>query len=450
MSSEWVSVSIGEIAGDWKSSMAVGPFGSRMKADLYVPSGVRVIRGNNLSGGREPEGDYVYVTEETADSLASCCLKPGDLVFPHRGNIGEVGITPDDGLRYMLATSLMKLSPDREKTEPLYLMYFFKSVIGRAALLMNASQVGTPGIATPLKSLRGIQLPLPPLVVQRQIADTLSKLDDRIILLRETNATLEAIAQALFKSWFVDCDPVRAKLEGRAPEGMDEATAALFPDGFEESELGLVPRGWRVSTMGEVSTVGIGKTPPRKEPQWFSESAEDIRWVSIRDMGVSGVYASQTSEYLTPESIQRFNVRVVPDNTTLLSFKMTIGRVAITDGEMTTNEAIAHFKLDQQSPLTSEFIYLHLKQFNYASLSSTSSIADAVNSKTVRNIPVLVFNQAVLMAFQNQAKPLLDRIKVIEQQAQTLATLRDTLLPRLILGQLRLPDAELQIQKAAI
>ncbi len=115
--------------------MAVGPFGSRMKADLYVPSGVRVIRGNNLSGGREPEGEYVHVAEETADSLASCCLKPGDLVFPHRGNIGEVGITPDDGLRYMLSTSLMKLSPDRDKAEPLFLMYFFKSAVGRAALL---------------------------------------------------------------------------------------------------------------------------------------------------------------------------------------------------------------------------------------------------------------------------------------------------------------------------
>ena len=270
--------------------------------------------------------------------------------------------------------------------------------------------------------------------------DVLRALDDRITLLRETNATLEAIAQALFKSWFVDFDPVRAKLEGRTPEGMDEATAALFPDGFEESELGLVPRGWRASTMGEVSTVGIGKTPPRKEPQWFSERAEDMRWVSIRDMGVSGVYASQTSEYLTPESIQRFNVRVVPGNTILLSFKMTIGRVAITDGEMTTNEAIARFKLDQKFPLTSEFIYLHLRQFNYASLSSTSSIADAVNSKTVRNIPVLVPDQAVLMTFQNQVKPLFDRIKVIEQQAQTLATLRDTLLPRLISGQLRLPE----------
>jgi type I restriction enzyme S subunit len=232
--------------------MAVGPFGSRMKADLYVSSGVRVIRGNNLSGGREPEGNYVFVSEKTADSLASCCLRPGDIVFPHRGNIGEVGITPDDGRRYMLSTSLMKLSPDRARANPLFLMYFFKSSAGRAALLVNASQVGTPGIATPLKSLRGIQLSLPPLPVQNEIAATLSRLDDRITLLRETNATLEAIAQALFKSWFVDFDPVRAKQEGRAPEGMDEATAALFPDGFEESELGLVPMGWRYVSLRDV------------------------------------------------------------------------------------------------------------------------------------------------------------------------------------------------------
>src|SRR5476649_1863232 len=103
MSSEWPIVSISDLAAPLPGSLAVGPFGSRMKADLYVPAGVRVIRGNNLSGGREPEGNYVYVSEETANSLSSCCLKPGDLVFPHRGNIGEVGITPDDGHRYMLS-----------------------------------------------------------------------------------------------------------------------------------------------------------------------------------------------------------------------------------------------------------------------------------------------------------------------------------------------------------
>jgi type I restriction enzyme, S subunit len=132
MSSDWPVVSIGDIA----AAMAVGPFGSRMKADMYVPSGVRVIRGNNLSGGREPEGSYVHVSEETADRLASCCLEAGDLVFPHRGNIGEVGITPNDKRRYMLSTSLMKLSPDLTKVDPLYLMYFFKSSVGRSALMM--------------------------------------------------------------------------------------------------------------------------------------------------------------------------------------------------------------------------------------------------------------------------------------------------------------------------
>ncbi len=194
--------------------------------------------------------------------------------------------------------------------------------------------------------------------------------------------------------------------------------------------------------MDGVSVVGIGKTPPRKEPQWFSESGDDVRWVSIRDMGISGAFISQTSEYLTAESIERFNVRQVPNNSVLLSFKMTIGRVALTDGEMTTNEAIAHFKLEEQSPLTSEYIYLHLKQFDYATLSSTSSIADAVNSKTVKAIPILVPNALLVQAFQDAVRPIFERIKLIQQQAQTLATLRDTLLPRLISGQLRLSGTE--------
>jgi type I restriction enzyme S subunit len=126
---------------------------------------------------------------------------------------------------------------------------------------------------------------------------------------------------------------------------------------------------------------------------------------------------------------------------------MTIGRVALTDGEMTTNEAIAHFKLDEKSPLTSEFIYLHLKQFNYLTLSSTSSIADAVNSKTVKTIPILVPDATVMLAFQDAVRPVFERIKLIQQQAQSLATLRDTLLPRLISGQLRLPEAEAALEE---
>lgn len=183
------------------------------------------------------------------------------------------------------------------------------------------------------------------------------------------------------------------------------------------------------------------KTPPRKEQHWFSESPSDVRWVSIRDMGSVGVYAAGTSEFLTTDAVEKFNVRRVPDNTVLMSFKMTIGRVAITDGEMTTNEAIAHFKLEPGAPITSEFIYLHLKQFDFSKLSSTSSIADAVNSKTVREIPILVPSFEVLRAFQDQVGVLFSALKNREQHAQSIAQMRDALLPRLISGQLRLNEA---------
>ncbi len=313
---------------------------------------------------------------------------------------------------------------------------------------INGMDSGSAIPSTSRDEFYKLPVKVPALVEQNRIVEALGLLDDRITLLRETNTTLEAIAQALFKSWFVDFDPVRAKAEGRQPEGMDAATAALFPDSFEESELGLMPKEWGAATMADISTVGIGKTPPRKEPQWFSEDLRDVRWVSIRDMGASGVYASQTSEYLTPEAVEKFNVRRVPDNTVLMSFKMTIGRVAITDGEMTTNEAIAHFRLDTGSPLSAEYLYLHLRQFDFSRLSSTSSIADAVNSKTVREIPVLVPCKQVAEAFQDQISTVFAILKKNEQQAQTLTQLRDTLLPRLISGQLRLPEAEALIGEA--
>ena len=157
-------------------------------------------------------------------------------------------------------------------------------------------------------------------------------------------------------------------------------------------------------------------------------------------MGAAGVYSSQTSEFLTHEAVEKFNVRVVPDNTVLMSFKLTVGRVALTDGEMTTNEAIAHFKLNENPPVTSEFIYLYLKQFDFSSLSSTSSIAEAVNSKTVREIPILVPSMRVVAAFMASVIPIFAQIKNAEASAANLSEIRDTLLPRLISGQLQLSE----------
>ncbi len=363
--------------------------------------------------------------------------KPG-VVIGRKGTVGNV--TYSENPFWAIDTAFYVA--DEPEIRDIRFVYFMLKTLG---LNQMNSDSAVPGLNR--DNAHALPIVIPPIQIQREIADHLQMLDDRITLLLETNTTLEAIAQALFKSWFVDFDPVRAKQEGREPEGMDADTAALFPDSFEESELGLIPKGWNWSTMDSISTVGIGKTPPRKEPQWFSENNKDERWVSIRDMGISGVFISQTSEYLTAESIDRFNVRIIPGNTVLLSFKMTIGRVSLTVGKMTSNEAIAHFKLDEKSPLTSEYIYLYLKQFKYSTLSSTSSIADAVNSKTVKNIPILVADQSILKAFQNNVSAIFYRIKVIEEQSQTLTAIRDTLLPRLISGQLRIPEAEALIEE---
>ncbi len=375
-------------------------------------------------------------------------LLSGDLIVCEGGEPGRCAIwTGTNSPRMKIQKALHRIRPKGNLNN--YFLYYWFCYAAKAGLL-EQHFTGTTIKHLTGKAIAALKIPLPPIEFQMALVDVLKTLDDCIALLRETNATLEAIVQALFKSWFVDFDPVHARARGEQPAGLAPEVAALFPDSFEESALGLVPNGWCWRTMDDVSTVGIGKTPPRKEPQWFSENLDDVPWVSIKDMGTAGVFINNTSEFLTPASIDRFNVRVVPDNTVLLSFKLTVGRLSITDGEMVTNEAIAHFKLGEDSPLSSAYIYLALRQFNFESLSSTSSIAEAVNSKTVRAIPILVPSPSLVTMFNDYANPIFNRIKLLEKQAQTLANLRDTLLPRLISGQLRLPDAEQQLKDLAV
>ena len=189
-----------------------------------------------------------------------------------------------------------------------------------------------------------------------------------------------------------------------------------------------------VCRADEYFNIAIGKTPPRKEPQWFSLDPQNVRWVSISDMGSCGTYISDSSEYLTQEAIERFNVAVVPDNTVLLSFKLTVGRIAITDGVMTTNEAIAHFKTEDT--YINPYLYCYLKDYNFQTLGSTSSIATAVNSKIIKAMPFVVPNPEELEAFNETAIPAFAMIKTNQAEIRSLSELRDTLLPQLMSGSL--------------
>ena len=439
MSSDWPLVSVDDIKANRPSSIAIGPFGSRMKSDCYVSEGVRVVRGTNLTGGRSVSGDFVFITPEKADELTSANLLPNDLVFPHRGAIGEVGIVPNDGERYVLSSSLMKLTCSASRAHPDFIYYFFKSEAGRFELLKNASQVGTPGIGQPLASLKQIKLRLPPVDVQRSISAALRALDDRIALLRETNATLEAIAQALFKSWFVDFDPVRAKQQGLAPAGMDEATAALFPESFEESVLGLVPKGWKVRALDEIATylngLALQKFPPRDD-SWLPV----IKIAQLRRGDTVG--ADRAGRNLKPEYI-------IQNGDILFSWSGSLEVEVWCGGEGALNQHL--FKVTSKD--FPKWFYLHwtrhhLDHFRQIAASKATTMGH-IQRGHLSEAKVLVPPAALLGAMDAYFAPLLARIVQNELQAQSLATLRDTLLPRLISGQLRLPEALAEMDEAA-
>lgn len=197
----------------------------------------------------------------------------------------------------------------------------------------------------------------------------------------------------------------------------------------------------RICRADEYFDISIGKTPPRKEPQCFSHNPSDVTWVSISDMGSCGIYISSSSEQLTAEAVERHNVKIVPDNTVLLSFKLTVGRIAITDGEMTTNEAIAHFKTDNKA--INEYLYCFLKRFNYQTMGSTSSIATAVNSKIIKGMHFVVPTDSELTEFHEFAASMFDLIKSNMKGIEELTSIRDTLLPRLMSGELDVSDIDL-------
>jgi type I restriction enzyme S subunit len=423
MSFEFDEFTFDELKAPSKGAFAMGPFGSRIKAENFVAEGVPVIKGGNLNGDYLNEATFDYLTTEKANELSASIARKGDIVVTHRGTLGQVGIIPNNSeySEYIVSQSQLKLSFDTERVNPYFIYYFLRSSLGQQRLLANTSQVGVPAIAQALTTMKGIKVPLPNLAIQNQIVETLRSLDDRIALLRETNATLEAIAQALFKSWFVDFDPVHAKQQGRAPEGMDEATAALFPDSFEESELGLVPRGWRPQRLESFIELAYGKALKSSD----------------RVSGEVPVYGSGGITGYHNESLTN-------GPSVIVGRKGTVGSLYWEDLPFFPIDTV--FYVRTKAPMT--YCFYLLQTLGLTGM-NTDGAVPGLNRNNVYRLLVVLPSSDVLKAFDDVVKVIRNRVFQNQQQAQTLATLRDTLLPRLISGQLRLPEAETLVREAA-
>ena len=393
---EWIECTLdklGEIVGGATPST---------KCEDYYGGSIPWITPKDLSSFK---GRYITSGERniTEKGLASCSaqMMPKDAVlFTSRAPIGYVAIASQS----VCTNQGFKSIVVNEKADPLFVYYLLK---------YNKDAIEAMGSGTTFKEVSGktmravkVRIPLD-VSYQKRIAAVLDSLDTKIENNERINDNLEQQAMALYRQMFVENNN-DARRECRADECFD---------------------------------ISIGKTPPRKEAQWFSMKPTDCIWVSISDMGRCGMYIADSSEYLTHESVDKFNIKVVPDNTVLLSFKLTVGRVAITDGAMVTNEAIAHFKTDK--PEINEYLYCYLKDFNYQTMGSTSSIATAVNSKIIKAMPFVVPTDAELVSFHSATAPMFEMIKTRQRENTRLAELRDSLLPKLMSGEIDVSAVQL-------
>ncbi|WP_423934949.1 restriction endonuclease subunit S [Comamonas sp. 23] len=435
MASRWVEVPLEQLKAQTKSAFAMGPFGSKIKAENFTTAGVPVIKGGNLNATYLDESDFDFLTQEKADELESAKARRLDIVITHRGTLGQVGLIPEDSKykEYVVSQSQLKMSFDIKRVDPYFVYYFLKSPLGQSRLLSNASQVGVPAIAQALTSLRAIKIPIPEnRSEQVHISRVLRSLDDKIDINRRINQTLEAMAQAIFKSWFVDFDPVKAKIaaigEGQDPlraamrtisgktdaeldqmshERLDQvaATAALFPDAMGELGLGDIPLGWEFKRVGELIELAYGK----------ALKSADRKEGSVPVYGSGGITGYH-------------NEALVPHGAIIVGRKGTVGSLYWEDKSFFPIDTTFYVK-----PKAVPMIYcFYAMQTLGLEKMNTDAAVPGLNRENVYRLELVKPTPEILNAFDGLIGQMRRVMRSNKIASQSLAELRNTLLPKLL------------------
>jgi len=364
-------------------------------------------------------------------------LLPGDLIVCEGGEPGRCAIWTGQASEMKVQKALHRI-----RTKPslnnYYLYYWF-------CYAAKAGQLEPFFTGTTIKHLTGkaiasLKIPLPPIDTQITMVEILRRIDECVHELRETNTTLEAIAQAIFKSWFIDFDPVKAKSVGRVPDGIDAATAALFPDSFEESALGAIPRGWTVDAVGNVAECVGGGTPSTKEDAFWEPGTH--HWVTPKDLsGLNSPVLLETERKLSPLGLQKVSSGLLPKGTLLLSSRAPIGYLALAEIPLAVNQGFIAMKPGGRLP--PEYLYFWTASaMDEIKQKANGSTFMEISKSAFRPIKLVVPDGRVVNAFQGLATAIFETIATNEAERQTLTELRDALLPRLISGKLKLPELE--------
>ena len=396
-------VKLEEIVND----ISMGPFGSDLKVENFVEKGIPVIKGQNLNDRGFEGNSFSYVTEEKAQSLKRCLAYPDDLVFTHRGTIGQVAIIPRDRYPYYLVSqSQMKLTVNPDFLHPRYLLYFFKSAVGQYELLKNASQVGVPAIASPTKSLKDVEIFLPPLSTQRRIAAILTALDDKIELNYRMNETLEGIAQAVWGEWF-----------GKYANGEDD-----------------LPDGWRWGNILEIANLMGGGTPKTDIEEYWSG---DIPWISAKDVTPNNrSIIIETEKKITKDGLENSSAKLLPALSTVISARGTVGNYCLIPSEMTISQS--NYALKSIEENTDFFLFQQVANL-VAEMQQKSygTVFDTITTKTFSEIEIPIPPVSNMVEYNETMRSVFERRLENLWQSHILAAMRNILLPRLMRGDIK-------------
>lgn len=406
---------------NWKSNKLseISLIGDGAHASLKrTSSGIPYLTAKNITKSGIDYSNMDYISEETYNKYfkkASNALtqpKENDVLYSIIGSIGGVYVVRDEKIG--ISSSVAIFRSNDNIVLPKYLAYFLKSPLfesqiqaiksGVAQSFMSLGKLGTVNISYP-----------DDILYQKKLVKILSTYDNLIENNQKQIKLLEEAAQRLYKEWFVDL---------------------RFPGHENTKIIDGIPEGWSKKQANDFFNITIGKTPPRSQRQWFVNGDSGVPWLSISDMGKSGAFVFNTSEGLTPDAVKKHNMKIVPAGTILVSFKLTVGRVAIATTDICTNEAIAHFYIDNS--IQQSYTYCYLKYFKYDTLGNTSSISKAINSKIVKAMPFIMPTEKILQQFSSKVSPILNEIKTKQKLNNKLIEARDRLLPKLINGEIKM------------
>ena len=376
-----------------------------------------------------------YVSRETYDNWFRGHPEPDDLIFVTKGTPGRVCMAPAP-INFCIAQDMVAIRADNTKVCPKFLFALLRSPATQT--LIEQLHVGTLIPHFKKGDFDKLILPIPDRGTQEFIGEAYFELSAKIELNRRMNETLEAMARAIFKSWFVDFDPVRAKMDGRQPPGMNADTAALFPGNFEQTELGLVPGGWRVGTIRDCcQRIENGGTPKRHVEEFWSPL--EIPWLTSGE--VRQRFIVKTDNYISKGGLDGSSAKLWPAKTTVVAlYGATAGYSSLLGFELCANQACCALIPKQ---VCSHFTFLLVSSsLIHFQQQVRGSAQQNLSQSIVANLPVAIPRTSILECFDHLMSPLIQRCIENLRESETLAATRDALLPKLLSGNIRSMDLE--------